>query len=826
MEKLTHHDLLHLGSLLGYKRFGEGICQGFSCMYTQAVLAHEEKIFFERLHFISFYKSNFLELKKEIESAQQKIKRGELIDKHEEKLLDILAFFDGVELYLYPMGHKDLFNGHTVVQDNLDLIYELAKSSKLSTSDLHVVLNKPYVFEKKTLYKYLLDLGNMLSQVDNPLPIILRSYSHTVSLKYDKTTKHWKYIDTNDFGRYPQHHLYSRELTEEKLADSIFQSLSMNDVYAVLEFVVSTNTSLPVSFTTSVAKLDARYPIHPPQASTYDEKEAGLLYLASRCGNLAAVQTLLKQFDVEINHLTNDGFSALYTACTGNHSEIVDALLKNRRLKINLPNPQGQTPLHIACICNHFDIVSTLLRHPDINVNFVDDDGLSALHSAVNSGSLESTKKLLQHPGINVNLAAANGFTPLFIACMFQHCAVVEALLKCTSINVNQTSDGMTPLFIACRDGLLDIVTALLKHPSLDINAINSIGETALFIACKQGNLPLVETLLKHPKIKLNLKTSEGLTPLQVASKNGHLEVVKCLLNQPALGINHADRYGEASLFSACSMGNLDIVNALLTHPRIRINQKNNKQLTPLLVACKNGHTAVVNALSPYLTLQINMTDQYGNSSLYYACQRGSWEMVDILLKHRQLDINQSNHEGVTPFALACSKGNTEIIEALLKTKKIDLSQKNAKGNTALHLACFALPNTHGKEKLFELLLSNGCRLSEKNALDLTALDLAIIQNNKTAISTLLAFAKKENIDLNTLLSPTTLKNIASRPYDFKNFPDIDALRRSSLRCVASLKKERYVEWAALPRFHFLGKKTTQPISLGLCDEKISPFVK
>jgi uncharacterized protein len=77
--------------------------------------------------------------------------------------------------------------------------------------------------------------------------------------------------------------------------------------------------------------------------------------------------------------------------------------------------------------------------------------------------------------GANPNAADSGDFTALHISACNGHGGVVNALLKCSEINVNfQTSKGNTSLHLAAEKGHLEIVKALIaKNAKLDVKNVD-----------------------------------------------------------------------------------------------------------------------------------------------------------------------------------------------------------------------------------------------------------------------------------------------------------------------------------------------------------------
>jgi hypothetical protein len=367
MAKLTYTDLLKLGQTLGYPLNKEGLCQGFSGMLSQAWLVNDTKTFFKRLNFIETYNNDFERLKTDIDKAREHAKNNRYADLDETTmlLLEIPAFYDGVELYLMPHQHKDLLANDAITQENIDTIYSLVRPKQLEQDNVSIVLNKPYAFDRRSLINYLEDLKKTLGSQGSTAPIFLRSGEHTVSLRYSEQKKTWQYVDTNDFGRYPDEKSYSRELNSYLLAESIFESFGCGN-HAVFSTVVITKSNNQNDLKIKLDEFDKQYPITSQQANMYDNNQTGVLYLACREGRLDDVRELLKYTDIDVNHKKAEGFTPLFLACQNGHLDVVRELLKHKDIQVNAVVNDGATPLFLACQNGHLDVVRELLKHKDI----------------------------------------------------------------------------------------------------------------------------------------------------------------------------------------------------------------------------------------------------------------------------------------------------------------------------------------------------------------------------------------------------------------------------------------------------------------------------
>ncbi len=84
MSKLIHKDLLNLKDIFGYL-CTKGLCQGFSGMLMQAILAEEENFFWQRLTLIEKHKACLYEMVEKVTSRKS-------FNTQFQPIWDILAF--------------------------------------------------------------------------------------------------------------------------------------------------------------------------------------------------------------------------------------------------------------------------------------------------------------------------------------------------------------------------------------------------------------------------------------------------------------------------------------------------------------------------------------------------------------------------------------------------------------------------------------------------------------------------------------------------------------------------------------------------------------
>lgn len=107
-----------------------------------------------------------------------------------------------------------------------------------------------------------------------------------------------------------------------------------------------------------------------------------------------------------------------------------------------------------------------------------------------------------------------------------------------------------------------------------------------------------------------------------------------------------------------------------------------------------------------------------------------------------------------TMLTTACKYGRTELVKELISNKNINEVSKE--GSTPLIAACMS-SHTHNKPELFQLLVEYNVNYNTVNTDGRTALDLAFLNKNKSAIHTLMHDVHNSLISRETIMSSETI---------------------------------------------------------------------
>ena len=315
----------------------------------------------------------------------------------------------------------------------------------------------------------------------------------------------------------------------------------------------------------------------------------------------------------------------------------------------------------------------------------------------------------------------------LYDLCKYDHFIPVQIILNKIEYNLNKQNEKAL-LIIAAEKGNIEIVELLLQCTGIDINEkyvfemLNGRKReetTALVSAIKNNFFEIAKLLLEFDDIDVNskyvqkkhrirVKTIER-TCLFLAVSNENEEIVRILLNNDDIQVNkksilHFRRRHEekTALLKAIEIGNDKIVSLLLDHPEINVNicsfedklYCQSKTLkTALLLAIENGSIEIIKLLLQRQDIDVNffsiieLNDKKDKiTPLCFSVEKNNAEIVELLSKHPRIEINkkskfhQKTRESVkkkiskTPLQIAVENNNLNIVNILLNCPETDVN--------------------------------------------------------------------------------------------------------------------------------------------------------
>jgi ankyrin repeat protein len=264
-----------------------------------------------------------------------------------------------------------------------------------------------------------------------------------------------------------------------------------------------------------------------------------------------------------------------------------------------------------------------------------------------------------------------------------------------------QDYSGWSPLHVAASLGYCDIGKMLLKF---SVDVIAQDGSTPLHIAIRHRQFNFAMILI-DAGVPLNLSDSVHRTPLHWA----------CVFATQEAEINR--------LINGSDSGAEDILQAI-----------------PLHLLCLNADIACKDLLKhPF----VEAKDKTGHTPLMNAAMTGRTKLLKALLEEG-VNTNAVNDNQQTALHLAVSNGQEDVVKQLLD-EKVDINAVDCNKANSLHL--IAARKEDDSCSIAKMLVENGINTMERNAEDLTPLNLAVQHGHMQLVEVLLEGKSGNDVD-------------------------------------------------------------------------------
>jgi hypothetical protein len=240
------------------------------------------------------------------------------------------------------------------------------------------------------------------------------------------------------------------------------------------------------------------------------------LLLATKCGNLRAIETILHNFEIDytaiVDTLIEAGANAdlcdvivrqksckeLFLEAVTNADFFLVQLLTSCGIDVNYKSDWENTALQIASEQENLGILHLLLAHgANVNERNFWAYNETALHSAIQKKSFRSVKILIKH-GADVNFRDAFGDTPLLMLSSYGSKRQFQYLLDHGANIDDQDYFDSTVLHEASREGNVNLAKYLIKEQNANIDAQDKLGNTPLHRAVSENREAVIECLLEN----------------------------------------------------------------------------------------------------------------------------------------------------------------------------------------------------------------------------------------------------------------------------------------------------------------------------------------
>lgn len=394
-----HERLMEMMRRAGYHVATEGVCFGVAHMAMQAFLAGDIDKFNARIERMMMMSNA------EVEKLFQVLDRQSIegYPASQQSMLspeewDILAFLEGLSVYMHPYQHAGVFDEDVMAQNpsRSKMLVTPAKlraekfihkdtGSAASADDASLleqgVLRKVYgtsriVGHGEVIGAYdMLALDEYFRQIKanvfhhgmfQQAALVFCSGNHAITVTYHHTKKRWILVDANQ--------LPSVDISDAEIAFRIIHALLSHDngraVFSLNVYGLSEHDELLSQSVRRLEKWNDTYIARNLEqvSVTHDMYGASCLFLAARHGNAAFAEKLIAA-GATVNERFSTGETPLYVAAAHGHLDTVKLLITHGA-DASIKNDNGRTPVEVAMQCGHADIAK-LLKEKHVNVSSV-----------------------------------------------------------------------------------------------------------------------------------------------------------------------------------------------------------------------------------------------------------------------------------------------------------------------------------------------------------------------------------------------------------------------------------------------------------------------
>nr|CAI5848966.1 unnamed protein product [Callosobruchus analis] len=446
----------------------------------------------------------------------------------------------------------------------------------------------------------------------------------------------------------------------------------------------------------------------------YSANNSSLLQVLILNGAENAALFLGKHVD-SLDHVNNEGETALHLACSKGYSKLVLSLLKHGANPNLLTNEARQPALHYAVKANSEQCINAFIEfneqneksdeadrmQPKIpcNFNIRDINGDTPISLALNDGYNHLIPILIKGKA-DINIRNSKDFTLLHQAILKEDAKTAIFLLD-HGIDINAKGVDMSApdrlgncaLWAALDSDKEDIasILTLVEHRA-NVNARDADNKTPLHIAIENRQDDIISLLLSVPEIDLSLRDKAGLSPFATALTYKNNKAAEAILVKLPTAADQFDAKGQNFLHIAIKKGDTESALFLLT-VQVDVNSRvQDPMLTPPLhLAARYGDETLVRSLL-LAGARVDDRDAQKRTALHAAAEAGNVPAISALLEnHADCDAVDMDHDNA--LHIAVREGNIAVVRALLTQSTIDAEAVNLKGRNPLHELC-----KYGKE--------------------------------------------------------------------------------------------------------------------------------
>ena len=488
--------------------------------------------------------------------------------------------------------------------------------------------------------------------------------------------------------------------------------------------------------------------------------------------------------DIKCVELRNHS-TPLHYACLYGNISAVETLVKSFQLGIEDKDDTGCTPLSLAVQCGYFDIFKFFLQHTldkTISVSaepcsslskslrlafqeklvkyHSDKDQNNILYQATIHGQSESMtflSKNLGFDGTNLHeikhlnsLNLAGGTVPVIklqktmpsqVPVMYEYMHTIksmesnrtcqsdikELLLLCplhASRNIvellcekyhcttEELSHTKSPqLHVTAIYGHLEVMKHLINNFNFDPNIVGVHGRTALYYACSNGHHEVAKYLIKECHCNPDTRFEKD-TLLHIAAAHGHLDLVKYFVEDLNIDVDIQGLMKWTPLFYAVQNGHHHIIKYLIETCHCDASMRDECNVAPLHIAAIYGHLDIVQYFVRDLNINCSIPGFTKWALLHYASPNGHYFIIKILTEECHCNPNKINEDNETPLHYVVRNGHLNLVKYFVEELSVNASIQDLNELTSIHYAC-----QNGHLDVIKYLIENGHCAADTNAI-------------------------------------------------------------------------------------------------------------
>ncbi|GAB0091613.1 rabankyrin-5 [Sergentomyia squamirostris] len=538
------------------------------------------------------------------------------------------------------------------------------------------------------------------------------------------------------------------EMLEQLMAlEDLHLNLRTSDERSALQFALNTSEA----------------PFHLARRLLEKGADANQLYSATRSNllqtliaseNLEDAAIFLSEF-TEMNHVNDDGLTALHLACQRNMGKLARVLL-DRGADPNVQSKIAElrTPLHFAVLENNLEIVRAFAEskkeHPNFNIKDTNGDSPLSLALALSRNDLVP---VLIEGGADVNDRNGQDLTLLHQAILREDSKTAIFLLSQGADLNALTGDQESSLQLAIHYNLATVVDALCSH-GVSLSAPDGKGEYPLWSALEMERHDIAEVLVRHgvdtdcwgPGADGALQTLLHRA-LDENKDSAAIFLIKsrCDVDSPRQpgpnGEGGDDARSKASpLHMCCQWGLVNVLQTLIDHGA-NINAVDFEGKTPLHTAIEHHQDEIIGILLFHPSIDLRLRDKAGNTAFATALTLNrNQKAAENILQRMPNAAEQIDHRGRNFLHIAIMKDDLESVLFLLAIR-VDVNSRvhDVNQTPPLHLAA-----SSENEMLIRNLILAGARVNERDATSKAAIHVATERGRVANVAALL----QNNVDV------------------------------------------------------------------------------